>query len=305
METKTFCDMLDKLKISLHRDADGYYMRDNEIADGGKLESERYDDVLIIAIRLDPYVEDYYINDLKKDIADSYGLVISDNEASDAGGLAKYIEDHEALKTAYSHEYDVLKLVSSPAELDKIDLDTVVQHFDPYKVKNTYIYFDKDLENCSDSLLFDSDEGIAVAYFADGYGNKVEMELIVTGEVNVSYKDVIYTTPSDFPADLVDIIKAGDVWYHDDVSVNSNNWFELVFTVKNAEGEEIAYDGDVWESDLTKMSGDDLQTKLRDYADYLLDRYKNQLTHSENTHKPSPKQELKDKPKDKTADVER
>ena len=116
--------------------------------------------------------------------------------------------------------------------------------------------------------------------FKDEHGNTVKEELIVTGEVLIEYKGDIYDTYSDFPADLVDIIKANEEWDNEDVFINANNWFELVYTVESANGEEVGYDGFVFESDLSKMTPDELKALLTDYAESLFDDFEKDLKES-------------------------
>ena len=106
------------------------------------------------------------------------------------------------------------------------------------------------------SMLFDSGEEIARGTFT--YGDEhLEISLKVCGEVAVTYKDEIFHRPSDFPDELIQIIKEHpydwDIYApsgegNDDfecyIYVSMNNWFEYLF-----DG-----DGDVYEEDLAEAT---------------------------------------------------
>ncbi len=106
------------------------------------------------------------------------------------------------------------------------------------------------LKECTDSLLFDSETTIA----------KLEVDdcclcLEVQGEVRIvdNQTQEVYKTPSEFPQELKDAIKSGDIFKNltDRYYVDNNNWFNATF-LKN---DRKIYD-DFWElnfSDYTEF----------------------------------------------------
>ncbi len=107
----------------------------------------------------------------------------------------------------------------------------------------------EDLKDCKDSMLFSSDDG-QIAYIERG--NKA-VSLDVRGEVRVIYKDEVYKDITQFPQELVDIIKAGKLWDNEDVFVDMNNWFEFML-IKDGQ----TYDGIVCEKNLNEMTNGEL-----------------------------------------------
>ena len=106
------------------------------------------------------------------------------------------------------------------------------------------------------SMLFDSGEEIARGSFTCG-DEHLEISLRVCGEVAVTYKDEVYHRPSEFPDELIQLIKEhpydwdvyapsgeGNDEAEGDIYVGLNNWFEYIF-----DG-----DGDVYEEDLSKAT---------------------------------------------------
>lgn len=121
------------------------------------------------------------------------------------------------------------------------------------------------------SMLFDSGEEIARGVFTCE-GKELDISLRICGEVAVTYKDEVYHQPSDFPDELIQLIKEHpydwDVYSpsgegNDDeegnIYVGLNNWFEYLF-----DG-----DGDVYEEDLAKATPD----MILDDMFYIARRY--------------------------------
>lgn len=107
----------------------------------------------------------------------------------------------------------------------------------------------EDLKDCKDSMLFSSDDG-HVAHIEQG--NK-RVSLDVRGEVRVVYKEQVYKDITQFPQELVDIIKSGKLWNNEDVFVDMNNWFEFMLIKDNQ-----TYDGIVCEKNLNEMTNGEL-----------------------------------------------
>lgn len=119
-----------------------------------------------------------------------------------------------------------------------------------------------DLSKYTDSMLFDSGEVIASGSFAF-MGNRLDIDLVIAGDVAVTYKEDVYHSPSEFPDELKELIRS-DRWWdtNDNVYVGLNNWFEYVY-----EG-----DGDVLEDDLSKMTKEDVKSDMLEIASMYFDR---------------------------------
>ena len=120
-------------------------------------------------------------------------------------------------------------------------------------------YCDDNLSKYTDSMLFDS--GTNIAYGTYIYNDEeVDISLDICGSVEVTYKNEVYTTPSEFPIQLRNLIKAhpNDWDCEDDVYVGFNNWFEV----------KSPLDGWVCEDDISTMSEDGIYDLLMYYARY-------------------------------------
>lgn len=82
----------------------------------------------------------------------------------------------------------------------------------------------EDMKPIKDSMQFDSDTEICSYVSPD---EKFTITIEVRGEVRLTYKDETYTKPSEFPQEVKEIIKNGDLWNTDEVYIGNNNWFEL------------------------------------------------------------------------------
>lgn len=123
----------------------------------------------------------------------------------------------------------------------------------------------KNLIQYTDSMLFDS--GTVIASFdCEHNGHKISIDLMVCGEVDVTYKGEDYTCPSEFSNELREIIKYQPYWFTDtdDLYITNNNWFEYIY--------DHTYDGDTWtdgilfESDLSTYSEADLLKEMYEIA---------------------------------------
>ena len=115
---------------------------------------------------------------------------------------------------------------------------------------------EENLSQYISSMLFDSGEEIATGVFSYG-DDELEVTLQVSGEVAVTFKDEVYHRPSDFPEELVQLIKEHpydwdvcappeeeDDEYECYVYVGLNNWFEYIFDCE----------GSVYEDDLAEAT---------------------------------------------------
>lgn len=147
----------------------------------------------------------------------------------------------------------------------------------------------KDLTPYVDSMLFESGTSICQLTVEYPRGVRIGLDLVVAGEVSVTYKGEAYHSPTDFPEELVELIKAhpgedfnvyfpsgeGNDDAEGDCYVTLNNWFELMFKLITPDDESLDgfTDGDVFESDISKMSPEALQADLLEYANNLCQLY--------------------------------
>ena len=83
--------------------------------------------------------------------------------------------------------------------------------------------------------------------------------ILVHGSVRIIYKDEVYKDISQFPEELVDIIRNGNLGENADTYLDMNNWYELV-VLKN---EREVY-CDVVDIDISTMTETDMQNFLLD-----------------------------------------
>ena len=146
----------------------------------------------------------------------------------------------------------------------------------------------EDLTPYKDSMLFDSGTSICQLTLEYPRGVKIELDLVVTGEVSVTYKGEHYDSPEEFPEELRELIKAhpgdfdvyapsgeGNDDEEGDCYCSLNNWFETLFKITAPGNESLDgfTDGDCYESDISKMSPEELKADLIAYADQIYSRY--------------------------------
>lgn len=161
----------------------------------------------------------------------------------------------------------------------------------------------KDLKECVDSMLFDSDTTIAHLIAESKTGIKVDVSLMVRGAVSVEYKGKTYHKPSEFPQELIDRIKAkpndwmyptmgfdpenltaeqlnrvaslleqdlsDDFFEESDVHISCNNWFEYIYEVSGNDHEE--QDGILFEDDLAAMTEEALKAEMLAVATEIIE----------------------------------
>lgn len=133
---------------------------------------------------------------------------------------------------------------------------------------------EEDLSKYVDSMLYDSNTSIAsMDLYKNGY--QVKIDLLVRGEVRVSYKGIEYRNPSDFPQELKDLIKTQpNIWdCNEDVYVSNNNWFEFIYSI-SCNDELIESDGVILEEDLSKMKPKDVKQKMIEIIGYIIKQIK-------------------------------
>ena len=134
--TKVFCDMLETMEYSLEKQEDGKYCLVDEqgeyfekTVNRGVFDKDCAGDMIE---KLASCLEDYYYGNLEAAAEGVFGIDFSQPDApTTAEEWVEFMDENEGFKEVYSHEYDIMKLISSPELLKKINLDDVVQHFNP------------------------------------------------------------------------------------------------------------------------------------------------------------------------------
>lgn len=93
-------------------------------------------------------------------------------------------------------------------------------------------YFLEQREGVTDSLLLDSGQEVL-----HGVYQGIDVSVIVHGSVRIIWKEEAYKSVSQFPEELVKLIRSGEYRHHPDIYVDDCNWYELI--VKDADGKEI------------------------------------------------------------------
>jgi hypothetical protein len=114
------------------------------------------------------------------------------------------------------------------------------------------------LEDCANSLLFESGDDIATLKSDNG----VCVCIDVTGETKIFYNGDVYRYARNFPAELTEAIKDGSIEQMQDVEILDNNWFEVT-VMKNGN----VIDSEIWETPLDTLSVDELQLLLQQYVE--------------------------------------
>lgn len=138
---------------------------------------------------------------------------------------------------------------------------------------------DKDLSECKDSLLFNSDVSIAEYTATDENGNTMNLWLTVKGDVDISRIDgeKRFRSVSEYDDELIADIKSGEVYNQSKYAISLNNWFEVIYTLTDDDGHDIYEDGIVYDGgDISKMTKKELEADLREMARNLIaDAYDN------------------------------
>jgi len=136
------------------------------------------------------------------------------------------------------------------------------------KLENTKFNCYENLEECKDSMLFDYGTNIASLSLEAPNGKIYSVDLMVDGEVYVEYDDDYYRNASDFPEELYNMFVDGTAYDSDDVYIDDNNWFEVLFYVNGYCYDSEMFDGD---SDLSMYTKDELKEGLFDYLSHFIE----------------------------------
>lgn len=112
-----------------------------------------------------------------------------------------------------------------------------------------------DLSQYIDSLLFDG-ETIATLKTKE-----YQVSIEVIGDIGIFYKGNFYQCSGNFPNELKEIIKSGNILEHNEIEIINNNWFEIdIYEINSNNEYELLYD-EVFEQDISIMTED----KLKEY----------------------------------------
>lgn len=148
-----------------------------------------------------------------------------------------------------------------------------------YKVKNLDIIDFQVFENlneCIDSLLFD-DTTIAQLETKE-YIVRIE----VIGDIRIFYKGNLYKCSGNFPNELKEIIRSGNILEHDEIEVVDNNWFEIdIYEVTKNHESELINDEVLDDIDISAITKDDLKQYMFKYLKDYLEICKKKIPESE------------------------
>lgn len=129
------------------------------------------------------------------------------------------------------------------------------------------------LNNCVDSLLLPEGSVIATMEIPCQSNHSVICQLHVVGEVKIEFKGELYTSLEDFPDELIQAIKNNEE--KESYFIHNNNWFELLYSLYDSDGNLIVEDADVWESPI--ISVETLRTELLDALILFSNHYRYQV----------------------------
>jgi hypothetical protein len=131
-----------------------------------------------------------------------------------------------------------------------------------------------DVQQYTNSLLFESGEHIASMTATSG-DSTLTLELAIVGDVCIEFGDSFYNYPHEYPEELVKAIKDGNT---DAYEVNSNNWYEVFYTLKNSNSKTVIRSSSVWEDDMDDATPEALKSEMLDYAKVLFGTYDSLLS---------------------------
>ncbi len=188
-------------------------------------------------------------------------------QADSVEEAVEYCENHiDELPLAEEPEY-----VDGSYELTTTDPDEIGAY-----LRGTGFSCVENLGDYTTSMLFDSGTVIATGDY-DYLGKHMTIDLQVCGEASVTYKGETYHKPSEFPDELVELIKAHpddfDTYApsgednddaEGDVYVTLNNWFEYIWHFDGSS------DGILEEGNIAKMTSGDIHVEMDQIAQHVI-----------------------------------
>jgi hypothetical protein len=111
----------------------------------------------------------------------------------------------------------------------------------------------------TDSLLLESGREVISARIG-GFDFGVRTQ----GYVTIVWKDVVYNHREDFPNELVEAIRSGNIDSHPDACVNENNWYEMMIWDDDM---HLVYSDVIDLDDLTTLTVKEAKEIILDYLD--------------------------------------
>lgn len=114
------------------------------------------------------------------------------------------------------------KNLENPATLKEIE--------NPIKatIRNFHYMSKQKRRGITSPLLLKSNTKIA-----SGETDTVSFCIMTQGYVTIVYKDEPFMNREEFPEELVELIRKGEAEHHPDVTINENNWYELIIWDKD------------------------------------------------------------------------
>lgn len=139
--------------------------------------------------------------------------------------------------------------------------------------KEELTIYNNTIDSDDDSMLYDSDTNIARYTLIDG-DNKFILDLKVTGNVNVEYKNELYFCASDMPAELIELFKNKNAYKldgTDDLQINANNWYACEYKhIRISDDEWLQHDEFVVD-DMPMCTQKGLLNFFRNTVDWIKD----------------------------------
>ena len=123
-------------------------------------------------------------------------------------------------------------------------------------VKNFFFLEERERKEITDSILLPSGVGVLSGNYGD-----IQVFIETQGHVNIAWKGDYYNCRGDFPDDLVEVIRKGELDSHPDIDVLENNWYEVLVY----RGNELLC-SDIIDIDLHDMSEMDAKSLIEDIA---------------------------------------
>lgn len=113
-------------------------------------------------------------------------------------------------------------------------------------------------KDITDSLLLDSGKVILKAETSDGY----KIDIMVIGDVRLLWKGEVYKSACQFPDELTETIRKGDLG-NADLEIGESNWYEMSVCYPNG---ELAV-SDFIDLDLNTITEEELKSAVMEWID--------------------------------------
>lgn len=212
---------------------------------------------------------DRYSPKTKRDLAQMLNYFMhGGDEQPDCMEVGLYLETTDKSYDFYVSEADYV-FVSDDS--DYSDTISYIEYLLTEDLEIVDYWCDDNLWQYADSMLFDSGTEIAQLVCCKKDKSAV-LSLEVRGHVALFYKGEKYCYASDFPDELTNLISTNPDWELDEnIYVDENNWFEVLFSTKDGKATAIedfsgCWDGFVFEEDVSQLTPEEMKGLLLDIA---------------------------------------